>query len=74
VFDYCFFINIIKYFSFNSSFLSDVTCGISPISTTTYSLFRVGEPCVANCIRKTDREVGQEHQSIITAIMVSSLS
>jgi len=53
-----FMINIIKYFSFNSSFLSDVTCGISPISTTTYSLFRVGEPCVANCILKTEREVG----------------
>jgi hypothetical protein len=25
-----FLINIIKYFSFNSSFLSDVTCGTSP--------------------------------------------
>lgn len=62
-----FLINVIKYFKFNSSFLSDVTCGISPISITMYSLFRVGEPCVANCILKTDREVGQERQSIITA-------
>lgn len=69
-----FLINITKYFSINSSFLSDITCGISPTSTTTYSLFRVGKPCVRNCILKTDREVGQEHQSIITALMVSSLS
>jgi hypothetical protein len=57
-FNYCCFDYYNKFFvvcySFNSWFSADIICEISHANASTYSLFRMGESCVAYYITCTD--------------------
>lgn len=71
VFDYCcfdsYYNKFVVCYSVNSWFSTDIICEISQTSTSTYSLFRLGESCVAHCI--LCKEVGG-HIELILAFTV----